>query len=173
MLVASLTAMPGAGGRWHAGIGDPSPMGWVTVVACFAAAALALGAYRIVRSEVRALELFWALLALVMLALGINKQLDLQSWGTEIMRDLAHRQGWYEERREVQALFVVTITILGAVGLVVMAAAMRRHLRAVWVPILGIAELVVFVLARASSIHKMDRLIGTVIVDANDVIRGA
>ena len=32
-----------------------------------------------------------------MLLLGINKQLDLQSLFTEVMRDMAHAQGWYNE----------------------------------------------------------------------------
>jgi len=49
------------------------------------------------------------------LALGINKQLDLQTALTEAGRVLARYQGWYEQRQFVQlvviALFAMTCLI--------------------------------------------------------------
>jgi hypothetical protein len=45
------------------------------------------------------------------LALGINKQLDLQTALTELGRVLAYDQGWYEERQTVQVWFIVGVAI--------------------------------------------------------------
>lgn len=166
MRLALLAAVVGTDGRWHPGIGDPSVMGWVTVVAYAGAAALAVRAYRVTNSNARPLRLFWGSLALLLIALGINKQLDLQSWATQIARDLARSQGWYAERRSVQVLGILAVALAGVAGTLVIVIAMRRYLRAVWPALLGVAELVVFVVVRASSFHKMDQLIGTTVAGA-------
>lgn len=85
----------GPDGRWEIGIGDPTPLGWITVAAYAAAAVLAwrnVGAAR--RTAVP--HSFWIALTALMLALGINKQLDLQTWLSQAGRDLAIAQGWWE-----------------------------------------------------------------------------
>ena len=46
-------------------------------------------------------------------ALGVNKQLDLQTLFTQLARDLAMAQGWYEERRRYQVAFIIAIGLLG------------------------------------------------------------
>jgi hypothetical protein len=42
-------------------------------------------------------------------ALGINKQLDLQTALTELGRVLALSQGWYEQRQVVQFWFIAAL----------------------------------------------------------------
>lgn len=145
-----------AAGRWSPGIGDPSVMGWVTVAVYLAAGVLCLQAARASRPAGEAWRL-WAVLGGVLLALGLNKQLDLQSLFTQVARDLALAQGWYEDRRWVQGGF---IGLLAAGGL---SAAwwLRRTVQggperlAVW----GLSFLMVFVVMRAASFHHMDTLI--------------
>jgi hypothetical protein len=86
-------------GQWRPGIGDPTPLGWATVVAylaaswacCRAAAAERRSAHR-GRNSTRP---FWSSLGLLLLLLGLNKQLDLQSALTAFGRRLAREQGWY------------------------------------------------------------------------------
>jgi len=51
----------------------------------------------------------WALLALLMAFLAINKELDLQSAFTVAGRCLAKAQGWYEERRDFQRHFIFAL----------------------------------------------------------------
>ena len=57
----------------------------------------------------------WRTISVLFLALGINKQLDLQTALTEAGRVLARYQGWYEQRQFVQlvviALFAMTCLI--------------------------------------------------------------
>ena len=83
-------------GRWHPGIGDPTFLGWFTAFSYLAAAWLCRRAGRRVRGkhpDARRMRLAWSLMALLMLALGINKQLDLQSWLTYVGKDMAIQQG--------------------------------------------------------------------------------
>jgi len=57
---------------------------------------------------------------------GINKQLDLQSAFTEVMRVVARDQGWYEARRQYQYAFIGAVAVLAAVvGAALIAAAGR------------------------------------------------
>ncbi len=148
---------------WKPGIGDPTFMGWLTVIAYFAAAVLLLHKRRLTLSlfpshwqQHRRILL---VLALLMIGLGLNKQLDLQTWLTDVGRDLANAQGWYGRRRVVQ---IVVLSILAAIGigLAVVIARVRGILGAHRLALLGMAFLVCFVLMRASSFFKVDRMLG-------------
>jgi hypothetical protein len=146
-------------GRWVAGIGDPSLVGWVTVGVYAAGAALAArNAAAAQRSGVPVS--FWLVLTAVLLALGLNKQLDLQSWFGQTGRDLAKAQGWYESRRAVQAAFIVLLGV-GAVALLVWA---RRQWAGLWSEYRwvfgGLTLLFVFIVIRAASFHHIDEFIG-------------
>jgi len=67
---------------WFPGIGDPSLMGWFTVFAYFFTAYKSRGAARVLRSSLLGSRetVLWFGLALLLMFLGINKQLDLQSF---------------------------------------------------------------------------------------------
>ena len=145
---------------WTPGIGDPSPMGWITVAVYLGVAYLAARAARADRHVPRR-RAWWIFVAVAFVLLGVNKQLDLQSALTETGRWLAHRQGWYEERRRVQLLFLASLAATATVGLSAMLFLLRHHLRRLWLSALGMAATVVFVLARASSFNGMNWLIGT------------
>jgi hypothetical protein len=162
-----------ADGRWHPSIGDPSLVGWITVLAYLAVAVLAGRKARGLRprtqdgaaaADARLLSRFWWGMGLLLLALGVNKQLDLQTLFTQVLRDLARAQGWYERRRPYQVAFIVAVGLTSAGGTALLAVAMRRVLRRVWLGLLGLGLLAGFVLIRAASIHQVDVLLkrGTV-----------
>lgn len=147
----------GPDGRWEIGIGDPTLVGWVTVAAYTAAAVLAwrnVGAAR--RTAVPAS--FWIALALMMLVLGLNKQLDLQTWFSQAGRDLALEQGWWERRRVVQGAFI-GLLVVGALGAVVGA---RRYWATLWheyrAAFVGVCLLLAFIVIRAATFHHIDLL---------------
>jgi hypothetical protein len=148
-------------GRWQPAIGDPTLMGWVTVLAYLAAALLALrSAWAAKRAPAqRALARFWLALSLLLFLLGINKQLDLQTLFTQIARDAALAQGWYEERRRYQVMFIAAVGVLGVVGTLGLAFALRKIAARIWLALLGIGFLVSFVLIRAASFHHVDLLL--------------
>lgn len=171
--------------EWTPGIGDPTVMGWLTVVAYFVAAWLCLRAFksekrgpaRPYRQAIPALfrvlkkhwpsppaparrAALWLVLAAVLGALGVNKQLDLQTLFTEIGRSMAFEGGWYESRRVVQAIFIAMVLGFGALGVALLWWLTRGQLRDFRLTLFGFAVLVSFVVVRASSFHHVDVIIG-------------
>jgi hypothetical protein len=146
-------------GRWIAGIGDPSVVGWVTVGIYATGVVLAArNAAAAQRSGVP--TSFWFVLTAMLLALGLNKQLDLQSWFGQTGRDMAIAQGWYESRRAVQAVFIAVLGA-GAVGALLWA---RRQWAGLWHEYRwvfgGVTLLLMFIVIRAASFHHIDEFIG-------------
>lgn len=139
-------------------------MGWVTVAAYFVAAVLAL----LVAIRVKHLEwednelrnrIFWLFLMLLMVSLGLNKQLDLQTFFTAVGKCAAKLGGWYEDRRQYQEMFILSIG-----GLFVLVGAFllwyfRGEMSHNWWAIIGVVFLMSFVFIRASSFHHFDVLI--------------
>ena len=149
--------------NWKPEIGDPTFMGWFTVAAYFVAAALllykrhlAISLYPSAWSQHRFVLL---VLALLMIAMGINKQLDLQTWVTNVGRELAEAQGWYDKRRLVQGLVLAGIAAIG-VTIAVVIVRMRGVAKAHRLALFGVLLVVGFVAVRASSFFKVDRLLG-------------
>lgn len=149
-------------GRWSPGIGDPTVAGWVTVVAYACAVFLCARAYRRCKlnSELGGERRTWALLAAGLLALGFNKQLDLQTALTEAARGLARQQGWYAHRRPVQAAFVIGVALLGVLTAVWMWRQARKGSLALRHALFGAVVLTAFVVIRAASFHHVDSLLG-------------
>ncbi|RYG87135.1 MAG: hypothetical protein EON58_21005, partial [Alphaproteobacteria bacterium] len=75
-------------------IGDPDIVGWLTVVAYLVAALLSFASYRKptmmpspgekAYSSLLVRRRFWLLVTITLIALGINKQLDLQTLLTSV-----------------------------------------------------------------------------------------
>ena len=107
----------------------------------------------------RALAL-WGLLAALLLALGLNKQLDLQTTLTRFGRALAFEQGWYQHRRVVQALVIGGLGLAAATATIWMLWKTRQASRRARVAVLGATALVMFVVLRAISFHHLDALLG-------------
>ena len=149
--------------KWTPGIGDPSVMGWVTVGVYFLAALLAFRNIAIVRGEYRSDALsagfFWTMMALALIALGINKQLDLQSAFTAAGRCIAVEQGWYDARGTIQRIFIVGVAGSAVALLVGVLALIRTRWRENVVTLIGFTLLLAFIVVRATSFHLMDWLI--------------
>ncbi len=173
MAMLSTLLVTGPDGRWSPGIGDPTLMGWVTVAAYFYAAYLAARAFQKSRVRARAhtdargveakhdraLASLWLLITVAMLLLGQNKQLDLQSFFTQTARDLAMSQGWYEERRKYQLIFIATMGLLSAICTAALAFYLRRVLGRVKGAVFGLGLIASFVVVRAASFHHVDILL--------------
>lgn len=142
-------------GRWHVGIGDPTIFGWITVMCYFVAVVVCANKAFNLKTAGEGYR-FWLCLALFLLLLGINKQLDLQTWFTQTLRDSARAHGWYEARRPLQALFILGL----ALGILLSLVSIRRFLAASWhrhkTAWIGVELLCAFVLMRAASFHHMD-----------------
>lgn len=152
--------------RWQLGIGDPTFMGWVTVFAYWMAALVCWRAARKARQaqETNAFSnrsrIFWLLSALFLVLLGINKQLDLQTWFTLFAKHLAQEQGWYEQRRWFQAIFIALVAVVGTGLMCFMAWLVKGSRDRAKLALIGGVFLGVFVLIRASSFHHVDQMLG-------------
>jgi len=146
------------GDRWRPGIGDPTFIGWFTVFAYVGAAYLCWRAASngLTSQKVR---LFWIVLAGTLLALGINKQLDLQTELTFLGKDFAKATGWYEHRRPVQFVFITLIGLGGVAGTIGLFRYFRNELPRLWMALAGIGFLACFIVVRAASFHHVDQFL--------------
>ncbi len=151
-------------GGWRPGIGDPTVMGWVTVAAYFlAASGCARAAWReppldgTPRPRPAA---FWIVLTALMIALGINKQLDLQTLVTVIGRRVFRAQGLYQVRRVYQMAFILAVALICTGLLALFLWVSRRNLRRRALALVGIMFVFAFVVIRASSFHHVDVFLG-------------
>lgn len=159
--------------HWTPGIGDPSLMGWATVVLYGGAALLCWSASGAAdpsggsilerglwgRRERGRDRRFWRCLALVFAVLAINKQLDLQSLLTELARIEALGHGWYDDRRFWQVAFIAGLTLCGLAAALAGAIVLRRRPAPVRLALAGLLFTLCFVVARAASFHHVDRFL--------------
>jgi len=151
--------------HWRPTIGDPTAMGWFTVVAYALGAVLTgLAALAHIRHGSGRGRAIWLLVTAGMAFLCVNKQLDLQSLLTEIGRMIARSQGWYAQRREFQKWLV--LVIFAAAGLC--AGWSILHFRAFWMAhrllMTGVMFLITFIVVRAVSFHHFDLLLRTTVL---------
>ena len=151
-------------GHWQPGIGDPTFMGWLTVLAYLITAFSCLicaFSHRFLSplQRVNRIRWLWGFFAIVLLVLGINKQLDLQSLVTVIGKEVALSQGWYQQRRIIQAQFIIGIVIAALILLSVIGRAIYAERRTYRLALLGLMFLSCFIVIRASSFHHIDSLL--------------
>ena len=145
-----------AAGRWSPRIGDPTLAGWVTVGAYAAAAVLcALCASR--GHDDATDRRIWRVIAVLMLLLGVNKQLDLQSWFTQTGKDLALAQGWYDQRQWVQLSFIAGLVAAALLWQWWLYRVFRQRGAELRWAAVGLVFLAAFVVVRAGSFHHVDR----------------
>jgi hypothetical protein len=148
--------------NWSPRIGDPTIGGWVTVALyLLAAVSCWISARELVLEDIASNErrAWWAISALF-LALGINKQLDLQSALTETGRVLAHYQGWFEQRQLVQLAFIALVAIICLIAAIALLLWTRSAPTPARLALIGTSMVLGFVLIRAASFHHVDQFIG-------------
>ena len=151
--------------EWRPGFHDTDLVGWITFVCYLVAAGLCFRTARLRRDDTdgapkRTERLSWYTLSLLLLLLGINKQLDLQTLMTEVGREAAKIEGWYPVRRPIQAVFIASLAVLSVSALLILAVFMRHSLLRLWLAVAGVVLLVSYVLVRAASFHHVDHLLG-------------
>ena len=141
---------------WTPGIGDPTIAGWVTVAAYAVCGVLC---FRATRQSIS--RRWWTALGFLLGLLGVNKQLDLQSLFTSILRDLARFQGWYDQRGHYQAEFISLMIVSGFILAIFLALTVgRKSDNMVRLSIVAVCVLGAFVVVRAASFHHVDFMLG-------------
>lgn len=135
-------------------VAHDAPVAWFVVAAYFASAVAAWLAGS--SSGAKRDRHFWYVAAVLLVLLGINKQLDLQTTLTVVGRDMAKREGWFDQRRLVQEAFVLVLVVGASLVGGALALWLRRSATAVKVAAAGVVLLFAFILLRAASFHHMD-----------------
>lgn len=158
LLVRNRTSLIAA---WQASIARANMADWLTVTVYLLAAALSVrAATRAKRQCEKRDRLFWHSLAGLLVFLGINELLDLQTLLTIAGREYAKSAGLYGNHRALQYLFVLGLTgIAGTAGLA-MIWLTRRSDFAIRLALIGLISVGLFILFRASSFHHLDELFG-------------
>jgi len=142
-------------------IGDPTIIGWTITIAYFIAAFLCWRAGKVERENNLGTRnshsyLLWFGLAIILLVLGLNKQLDLQTLLTSVGREIALSQGWYGIRREVQSIFIGFLALLGLLSMGIICWRLRDRFWEFWLIILGLVLLFSFIFIRAASFNHVN-----------------
>lgn len=150
-------------GHWQPKIGDPSFVGWFTVVSYYLCAALGLahllqGRARIDKVDAR----FRTSLTGIVAVLGITKHFNLPGAVTEVGRIVANSISGYEFRRWPQAVVLLLITISVILG--VRWATRHPWFSEIWKrrapEMICLAYLCGLVVLRAVSLHQVGALLG-------------
>lgn len=137
--------------NWRPGIGDPTFRGWVTVVLYFIACVSCWKTAGVVRDrDGRSDRYAWRAISVSFFALGINKQLDLQTALIELGRILAYAGGWYEQRRTVQVDFIIGAAIVCLIAALILLFWARKSPTQTWLAAVGLMFVLGFVLIRAA-----------------------
>ncbi|NVD43439.1 hypothetical protein [Qipengyuania atrilutea] len=146
---------------WQASIADADLADWITVAAYLIAAVLTYRAASSARPRSEHRErLFWLASTALLVFLAVNELLDLQTLITTIGKEHARANGWYEERRTYQAIFIAALAAAAiAFGLAVLWLIRRMH-SGVKIAVLGFVFIGAFVLGRAASFHHFDEMLG-------------
>lgn len=132
---------------------DRTTFAWIIVVCYFAGAGASFWAWAGAESRERR---FWLATAILLVLLGINKELDLQNALTQSARAIVQDLGWYEQRRLMQGGFLLLLGTAGVVAMVFLANWLRRSSLPAKTAVTGIVLLFAFVIMRAASFHHID-----------------
>ncbi len=152
-------------GHWKPGPGDPTVMGWATVAGYALASLLCIWTamrWRHDQSAARSNKsaVFWLTLGIIMFALAINKQLDLQMWFWQTGKTFAKAHGVYGQRRLIQLASLGCIALI-ATGVFLHFLRITRGAYGQYaLALFGVLFTLSFVIIRASSLHHVDALLG-------------
>ena len=132
---------------------DPTTFAWVVVVFYLVAAAASFWAASSAESRERC---FWVATGILLVLLGLNKELDLQAVLTQDARAIVRHLGLYEERRLMQGVFLFSLALSGLVAAFILGAWLRRSSKPAKAAAAGIVLLFAFVVMRAASFHHID-----------------
>lgn len=144
---------------WSLRIGDPHLLGWITAVCYLFAAVLTFLIVKRVDdfyTEAGKSRAFWLGLTVLLVFLGLNKQLDLQTYLSAMVKCHAILSGWYEHRQEFKLIFVMVIAAVFLMLLIFILSFFGENLSKDKFAIAGIVFLLGFILIHASYFYYFD-----------------
>ena len=172
---------------WRPGFGDNNLVGWMITLAYFLAALLCTAAFR---DEARSYRFvgrlqrpaFWLVLTALLVLLGFNKQLDLQTLVMSTGDELVTSARLEAHRRLLKLVSLLTLALTGTAIALAMLLYIGRHWRLYLLAFVGLMYLGVFIVLRAAdslpvlneinrryyeSIHLLLELCGVLMIGAS------
>jgi len=115
-----------------------------------------LAAWVACRNQTYSGRWFWWLVTAALLLLAVNKQFDVQGQLTQVVRERAWREGWYDGRESWQFQIIVADGLLAlalGAGLMWLAARAGRGVR---LTLAGLVLIGAYIVLRAASFHPVD-----------------
>ena len=144
-------------GRWPPMIGDASLLGWFTAGSYFACAIVAFIAIITNQIDSRRPILFWSVISLFTIFLGLIKQIDLQPLFTDAGRQIAKAL----DRWQISQIWL--IAAFGSTALAAFlsfAIILRGMFRRFMIAFIGIFFLLSFIFLKVASIYRFDEIVG-------------
>lgn len=154
---------------WQPSVGDPTLMGWV-IAGCYLLAGF--GCLRcwhrrnrlVLSVDARRFGHYWVLLGVMMLLMGLNKQLDMQVLLHDLARKVVDQYGFAGSKRQFKNGFIGLLAVLFAVWLGRLVVLMSGLWVRVWLSGVGVFVLLAFVLSRAVSVYIVKLPLGESII---------
>lgn len=154
---------------WVPGLHDATPIGFALTAAYAVAFVLVVRAFRrVLASRDAGLCAFWAFSTVWLGGLGLNKQLDLQTWWLE---SESGSEGEVD-RRALQSLFVRGVLLIATFAAVLLGRFARRHGRSTHPAVAGLVLLGGFVVLRAASFRPLHPFPGSAPDTLNAALEG-
>lgn len=139
--------------EWMQIWGDPLLSGTIYMVSYGVTALLIFRAARVAEGRER---WYWRLCGFLFLFQFANTHLDLHALIWTTGRCLAHAQGWYDYRRELQVGFLIGVTLLIALVLCIVMILFIRNLVGNILLTLGVAIALGFTLVKGINYHGLE-----------------
>ena len=140
--------------------GDPNFLGWATFALYMVAG---FCCFRVAQSKTNGcadVASSWKGLAIGLLALGLNKQLDLQTLLIRLGRTLAKAMGVSPYRREIQLWFTIGLLLVLVAGILLLRRKLVAFAREHALATTGAALVCSYAVCRAVSIDHVDAMLG-------------
>lgn len=139
---------------WRPALGDPSVMGWLTVLVYLVTAVFFYQRARTAPNP-RHTRLLRRITAVLFL-LAVNKQIDFLSLFTLWGRRLAWQQQWWRDRQIVQLAIAIAVLLTICLIITGILWQLRHWPRRYLSSCISLLLLIGFVLIRATSLHAVD-----------------
>ncbi len=151
-------------GYWPRDRGDPTVIGWGITVCYFLAGMRCFYCtghldFRRVLPINQMFAWFWYLMAVALVFLGINKQLDVQMLLADIGRAYTKYHGWYGQRAPVQNRVLALGACLGLACVQAVAHRIKGAPKSLWFALWGLLLLGANVLVHLVSQHDIEHVL--------------
>jgi len=143
--------------KWTDHWGDPLLSGSIFMLSYGVAALMIFRAAREVTSRERG---YWRLCGVLFVFQAVNTHLDLHALPGTFGRCLAHAQGWYQDRLEVQIAFLAAVAAIMALILLIVLITFFRDIFSYFLLTLGVATALGFTVVKGISYHGFEQYYG-------------